>query len=85
MNPDYNWNDISWIKPTSNFYNADCLQTKNNLLQFFFHEFSHRKFLIYKCEEMNVFTQSCIKEMESMDPQQIATTFLNFLQRWEFM
>ena len=45
------------------------------------YEFSHRKFHIYKCEEMNVFTQSCIKEMESMDPQQITTTFLSFLQR----
>ena len=56
-----------------------CMQGTKGL---FLHKFSNRKSKIYKCDERDVFIRNCIKEMESMDPQQVASTFLSFLQRW---
>ena len=40
-----------------------------------------RKADIYKCDECDVFIRSCIEKMETMDSQQVAFTFLWFLQR----
>ena len=45
------------------------------------YESLYRKPEIYNCRGMQAFIDSCIERMESMPPQQIASTFLSFLQR----
>ena len=46
--------------------------------------FSNRKPDIYKCDECDVFMKNCTEKIENMDSQQVASTFLGFLQRWAF-
>ena len=43
--------------------------------------FSNRKPDIYKCDECDVFMKNCTEKIENMDSQQVASTFLGFLQR----
>ena len=45
------------------------------------YESLYRKPEIYNCGGMQTFIDSCVEKMESMPPQQIASTLLAFLQR----
>lgn len=61
-----------------------CLLAERNLLCSSLYGFPHRNFKVYQCKQMNSFIKSCIEKMEIMDSQQIAFTFLGFLNRWTF-
>ena len=48
---------------------------------FSLYESPHRKSYIYKSKRCEVFIRSVVEKMESMESQQVASTFMDFLQR----